>query len=112
MDDRQLDLTEAQEVIKAKYPPINKKYECKCDVNATINNSAIFTWLLFTRVIETNSTVCDSSYCDKYLLLHITICLNLFEQHAVNFSWLNLSPCVLKLQTWIIQQTYSECFFV
>lgn len=29
MDDRLLDLTEEQEAIKAKYPPINKKYECK-----------------------------------------------------------------------------------
>lgn len=29
MEDRLLDLTEAQNVIKAKYPPINKKYECK-----------------------------------------------------------------------------------
>ncbi|XP_068435768.1 protein archease isoform X2 [Clinocottus analis] len=27
MDDRQLDLTEAQKVTKSKYPPINKKYE-------------------------------------------------------------------------------------
>uniref|UniRef100_A0A3Q1IWQ9 Protein archease n=1 Tax=Anabas testudineus TaxID=64144 RepID=A0A3Q1IWQ9_ANATE len=27
MDDRQLDLTEAQIAIKSKYPPINKKYE-------------------------------------------------------------------------------------
>lgn len=32
MDDRQLDLTEAQKAVKSKYPPINKKYECKCDV--------------------------------------------------------------------------------
>ena len=29
MDDRELDLTEAQKVVKAKYPPINKKYECE-----------------------------------------------------------------------------------
>uniref|UniRef100_A0A7N8WNN0 Protein archease n=1 Tax=Mastacembelus armatus TaxID=205130 RepID=A0A7N8WNN0_9TELE len=29
MDDRELDLTEAQKAIKAKYPPINKKYECE-----------------------------------------------------------------------------------
>lgn len=29
MDDRLLDLTKEQEAIKAKYPPINKKYECK-----------------------------------------------------------------------------------
>uniref|UniRef100_A0AAR2L7S7 Protein archease n=1 Tax=Pygocentrus nattereri TaxID=42514 RepID=A0AAR2L7S7_PYGNA len=29
MDDRELDLTDAQRAIKAKYPPINKKYECK-----------------------------------------------------------------------------------
>lgn len=29
MDDRLLDLTEAQKATKAKYPPINKKYECK-----------------------------------------------------------------------------------
>uniref|UniRef100_W5K5Q0 Protein archease n=2 Tax=Astyanax mexicanus TaxID=7994 RepID=W5K5Q0_ASTMX len=27
MDDRELDLTEAQKKIKSKYPPINKKYE-------------------------------------------------------------------------------------
>ncbi|XP_064159055.1 protein archease isoform X1 [Anguilla rostrata] len=27
MNDRELDLTEAQKAIKAKYPPINKKYE-------------------------------------------------------------------------------------
>uniref|UniRef100_A0A3B5B4M7 Protein archease n=1 Tax=Stegastes partitus TaxID=144197 RepID=A0A3B5B4M7_9TELE len=27
MDDRQLDLTEAQKATKSKYPPINKKYE-------------------------------------------------------------------------------------
>ncbi|XP_039897226.1 protein archease isoform X2 [Simochromis diagramma] len=27
MDDRVLDLTEAQEAVKSKYPPINKKYE-------------------------------------------------------------------------------------
>uniref|UniRef100_A0A3B4CDZ4 Protein archease n=1 Tax=Pygocentrus nattereri TaxID=42514 RepID=A0A3B4CDZ4_PYGNA len=27
MDDRELDLTDAQRAIKAKYPPINKKYE-------------------------------------------------------------------------------------
>ncbi len=26
MDDRILDLTEAQQAIKSKYPPINKKY--------------------------------------------------------------------------------------
>lgn len=29
MDDRELDLTQAQEAVKSKYPPINKKYECK-----------------------------------------------------------------------------------
>lgn len=29
MDDRELDLTEAQKAIKSKYPPITKKYECK-----------------------------------------------------------------------------------
>lgn len=29
MNDRELDLTEAQKAIKSKYPPINKKYECK-----------------------------------------------------------------------------------
>ncbi|XP_029350138.1 protein archease isoform X3 [Echeneis naucrates] len=29
MDDRQLNLTEAQKAVKSKYPPINKKYECK-----------------------------------------------------------------------------------
>lgn len=29
MDDRLLDLTEEQKATKAKYPPINKKYECK-----------------------------------------------------------------------------------
>ncbi|KAG9336886.1 hypothetical protein JZ751_003234 [Albula glossodonta] len=27
MNDRELDLTEAQKAIKSKYPPINKKYE-------------------------------------------------------------------------------------
>uniref|UniRef100_A0A665W7E5 Protein archease n=1 Tax=Echeneis naucrates TaxID=173247 RepID=A0A665W7E5_ECHNA len=27
MDDRQLNLTEAQKAVKSKYPPINKKYE-------------------------------------------------------------------------------------
>lgn len=32
MDDRALDLTHAQEAVKAKYPPINKKYECKTHV--------------------------------------------------------------------------------
>lgn len=41
MDDRQLDLTEAQKAIKSKYPPINKKYECKCEVNVTINNASV-----------------------------------------------------------------------
>lgn len=29
MNDRELDLTEAQKAIKSKYPPITKKYECK-----------------------------------------------------------------------------------
>lgn len=29
MDDRELDLTEEQKVIKSKYPAINKKYECE-----------------------------------------------------------------------------------
>uniref|UniRef100_A0A3Q2TI37 Protein archease n=1 Tax=Fundulus heteroclitus TaxID=8078 RepID=A0A3Q2TI37_FUNHE len=29
MDDRELDLTETQQATKSKYPPINKKYECK-----------------------------------------------------------------------------------
>lgn len=29
MDDRVLDLTDGQKATKAKYPPINKKYECK-----------------------------------------------------------------------------------
>lgn len=29
MDDRLLDLTEEQRATKAKYPPIDKKYECK-----------------------------------------------------------------------------------
>lgn len=29
MNDRELDLTEAQKAIKGKYPAINKKYECK-----------------------------------------------------------------------------------
>ncbi|KAJ0062735.1 hypothetical protein NL108_004371, partial [Boleophthalmus pectinirostris] len=29
MDDRVLDLNEEQIAIKSKYPPINKKYECK-----------------------------------------------------------------------------------
>ncbi len=39
MNDRDLDLTEAQEAIKAKYPPIKKKYECKSEVSR--NNVAI-----------------------------------------------------------------------
>uniref|UniRef100_A0A672LXX0 Uncharacterized protein n=1 Tax=Sinocyclocheilus grahami TaxID=75366 RepID=A0A672LXX0_SINGR len=29
MNDRELDLTEAQKATKSKYPPITKKYECK-----------------------------------------------------------------------------------
>lgn len=33
MGDRELDLTAAQEATKAKYPPINKKYECKSEVS-------------------------------------------------------------------------------
>lgn len=32
MDDRQLDLTEEQKAVKLKYPPINKKYECKSGI--------------------------------------------------------------------------------
>lgn len=32
MDDRHLDLTEAQKAVKSKYPPINKKYECKSEI--------------------------------------------------------------------------------
>lgn len=39
MDDRELDLTQAQEAVKSKYPPINKKYECKFRV--LIRNVAI-----------------------------------------------------------------------
>lgn len=35
MDDRLLDLTEEQKATKAKYPPINKKYECKSCTLAT-----------------------------------------------------------------------------
>lgn len=44
MDDRALDLTEAQKATKSKYPPINKKYECKSDV--MVNNVAILACLL------------------------------------------------------------------
>lgn len=40
MDDRPLDLTHAQEATKAKYPPINKKYECESD--QVLNNVANF----------------------------------------------------------------------
>lgn len=29
MNDRELDLTEAQKATKSKYPPITRKYECK-----------------------------------------------------------------------------------
>uniref|UniRef100_A0A8D3DDP4 Protein archease n=1 Tax=Scophthalmus maximus TaxID=52904 RepID=A0A8D3DDP4_SCOMX len=29
MNERELDLTQAQEAVKSKYPPINRKYECK-----------------------------------------------------------------------------------
>lgn len=29
MDDRELDLTNEQKAVKSKYPPINKKYECR-----------------------------------------------------------------------------------
>uniref|UniRef100_A0A3P9I8F8 Protein archease n=1 Tax=Oryzias latipes TaxID=8090 RepID=A0A3P9I8F8_ORYLA len=29
MDDRELDLTKEQKAVKSKYPPINKKYECR-----------------------------------------------------------------------------------
>lgn len=32
MDDRELDLTDEQKVTKSKYPPINKKYECKLEI--------------------------------------------------------------------------------
>lgn len=39
MNDRELDLTRAQEAVKSKYPPINKKYECKFRV--LIRNVAI-----------------------------------------------------------------------
>lgn len=62
MDDRQLDLTEEQEAIKSKYPPINKKYECKCEF--TINTLAILPQLLFTHEnCDRNSfTVSDFSY--------------------------------------------------
>ena len=31
MNERELDLTEAQIAVKSKYPPINRKYECKSD---------------------------------------------------------------------------------
>lgn len=44
MDDRALDLTQAQEAVKAKYPPINKKYECKSQV--MMNNAASLACLL------------------------------------------------------------------
>lgn len=29
-DERDYNLTEEQKAIKAKYPPLNKKYECEC----------------------------------------------------------------------------------
>lgn len=29
MNERELDLTEAQKAIRSKYPPITRKYECK-----------------------------------------------------------------------------------
>jgi len=29
MNERELDLTEAQKATKSKYPPITRKYECK-----------------------------------------------------------------------------------
>uniref|UniRef100_A0A3B3CC24 Protein archease n=2 Tax=Oryzias melastigma TaxID=30732 RepID=A0A3B3CC24_ORYME len=41
MDDRQLDLTEAQEAVKSKYPPINKKYECR---SLIVNITLIHSW--------------------------------------------------------------------
>lgn len=40
MDGRPLDLTEAQKATKAKYPPINKKYECKSEVIVIVANLA------------------------------------------------------------------------
>jgi len=29
-DERDYNLTEEQKAVKAKYPPLNKKYECEC----------------------------------------------------------------------------------
>ncbi len=51
MNDRELDLTEAQKAIKSKYPPITKKYECKwneftvysaCHVNPVTNTNKTY----------------------------------------------------------------------
>ena len=53
MDDRPLDLTEAQEAVKSKYPPIDKKYECKFGVLIDNLASSTRSLLLVEIVVET-----------------------------------------------------------
>lgn len=53
MDDRILDLTEAQQATKSKYPPINKKYECKSEATKNkIASLACLTLLLFVKIVS------------------------------------------------------------
>lgn len=64
MDDRLLDLTEEQKATKAKYPPINKKYECKtCALLTSLNsffafvNTSAINKLNMLRVFHLNECV-------------------------------------------------------
>lgn len=58
MDDRVLDLTEKQKAIKAKHPPINKKYECK---SCTLVPS-ITTFFAFANISTIDNEWIDSCY--------------------------------------------------
>lgn len=96
MDDRLLDLTEAQKAVKAKYPPINKKYECKSCILVT----NLITFFSFykqhkTMIIPINN--CSVEFmCSK--VMPVILVMMCKKNDLLSFL----------LQIWTTQQMYSK----
>ncbi len=73
MNDRELDLTEAQKALKSKYPPITKKYECKWNrihclfrMSCKSNNEHKQTLLK----LDVNVTLLDGNVTETHCLMY------------------------------------------
>lgn len=94
MDDRLLDLTEAQKAIKAKYPPITKKYECKSCILVT-------NLITFFNFYKQHKTTIRLNNCSVEFM-----CSEVMPVISVMVCKTDLLSFLLKI--WTTQQMYSK----